>query len=146
MKRLPRRLTITLLAALVVLVAIAAGCTQAPSAPSSPTSQPAQAADVPAPTMKLVTPAEGATVAAGDVKIVVETTGHKFVMPSNTNVPGEGHVHFTLDDQPFKMSTSPEFVYEGVTAGKHTLKAELVQNDTKEFDPPVIQTITFVVK
>ena len=62
------------------------------------------------------------------------------------NVAGEGHVHFTLDGQPFKMSVNPDYVYAGVQPGSHTLEAELVQNDTKSFDPPVKQEITFVAE
>jgi hypothetical protein len=37
-------------------------------------------------------------------------------------------------------------VYVGVAPGAHTLKAELVQNDTKSFNPPVEQEITFVAE
>ena len=98
------------------------------------------------PTIELVTPANGATVPAGDVSVSVKTTDLKFVMPSNTLVAGEGHLHVTLDDEPFKMSTTPDYVYEGVTPGEHKLEVELVQNDTKSFSPPVKQEITFVAK
>jgi hypothetical protein len=78
--------------------------------------------------------------------VAVETTGLEFVMPSNTNVAGEGHVHFTLDDRPFVMSIEPEAVIDDVEAGPHTLVAELVQNDTSSFDPPVKQTIEFIAE
>jgi hypothetical protein len=96
-----------------------------------------------APTIELITPAADSTVPSGDVSMSVKTTGLKFVMASNTNVAGEGHVHFTLDGQPFKMSVKPDYVYVGVAPGAHTLKAELVQNDTKSFNPPVEQEVTF---
>ena len=76
----------------------------------------------------------------------VKATGLKFVMAGGTNVAGEGHVHFTLDGEPFKMSTSPDYTYEDVTPGEHKLVAELVQNDTKSFSPPVEQEITFTAK
>lgn len=99
-----------------------------------------------APTVKLTEPLEGAELLAGDVVVEVETTGHKFVMPSNTNVPGEGHVHFTLDDRPFVMSTTPSGVIKDVKPGTHKLVAELVQNNTDSFDPPVEAEIEFVVK
>jgi len=103
-------------------------------------------AAVAAPTLQLVAPAEGATIDADTVNVSVTTTGHKIVMPSNTLVPGEGHVHFTLDDRPFEMSTTPDFAFEDVAAGQHTLVAELVQNDTKPFSPPVKQQVTFTAK
>ena len=135
------------LVALVLLAfaasaALLGGCAQKPATPQSAAPQ----AAVVSPTIKLVAPVEGETVPAGDVKMSVEVTGLKFVMASSTNVPGEGHVHFTLDGQPFKMSTTPDYVYEGVAPGEHTLVAELVQNDTKSFSPPVKQEIVFTAK
>jgi len=134
--------------ALLVLLALAAsaallgGCAQRSETRQSAAPQTAAAP----PTMQLLEPVDGATVPAGDVKMLVKTTGHKFVMASNTNVPGEGHVHFTLDGEPFKMSITPDYVYAGVTPGEHTLEAELVQNDTKPFSPPVKQRIVFTAK
>lgn len=130
---------------LLVLVASAAllgGCAQKSATPQAAAPQTAAAP----PTMQLLEPVDRGTVPAGDVKMLVKTTGHKFVMASNTNVPGEGHVHFTLDGEPFKMSITPDYVYAGVTPGEHTLEAELVQNDTKPFSPPVKQEIVFTAK
>ncbi len=129
--------------ALVVGAVVLAGCTTAETGRNQP---PAGSDSAAAPTLELVAPTDGGEVAAGDVAISVKTTGLKFVIPSNTIVPGEGHVHFTLDDEPFKMSTSPDYVFEGVAPGEHTLVAELVQNDTKPFGPPVTQQVTFTAK
>lgn len=142
------RLIRPLLVASLVLIAIAlTACAGAPPAGAASGAAPgASAQPATPPTMKLVTPTEGATLPAGDVQMAVETTGLKFVMPSNTVVAGEGHVHFTLDDKPFQMSTDPEYVMKDVAPGPHTLKAELVQNDTKSFDPPVFEEITFIVQ
>ena len=89
---------------------------------------------------------DGAELAVGEVKVQVETTGLKFVMPSNTVVPGEGRVHFTLDGRPFQMSTTPDYTFKDVAPGQHTIKAELVQNSTESFDPPVVQTVAFTVR
>ncbi|MFA5844170.1 MAG: hypothetical protein WC971_04985 [Coriobacteriia bacterium] len=127
------------IAALIVLALALSGCARA-AATGAPGPQ------VAPPTVKLLEPPAGAEVPAGEVAVAVETSGLKFVMPSNTVVPGEGHVHFTLDDEPFEMSTSPEYVLKDVAPGSHRLKAELVQNDTKPFDPPVKQEIEFTAK
>ena len=137
------RLPLVVLSLVLVAGALMAlgGC-----AKSGSTGSDQSAAPTTPPTIELVTPAEGATVPAGDVSVSVKTTGLKFVMPSNTLVAGEGHLHVTLDDEPFKMSTTPDYVYEGVTPGEHKLEVELVQNDTKSFSPPVKQVITFVAK
>ena len=133
---------------LVGSIAALSGCSgpSATSTPSSTTPSASNTAPASAPTLELIAPSTGSEVVAGDVKLSVKATGLKFAMASNTNVPGEGHVHFTLDDKPFKMSVNPEYVYEDVTAGSHTLVAELVQNDTTPFSPPVKQEITFTAK
>lgn len=139
------------LAALLVIAAVAlSACSGSPSAatpsPKAPASLAKAARPSVQPTLKLVAPTDGASVPAGDVRMAVETTGLKFAMPSNTLVAGEGHVHFTLDDKPAQMSDTPELVMKAVTAGPHKLKAELVQNDTTPFDPPVLEEITFTVQ
>jgi len=133
---------------LVGSVAALSGCSgpSATSTASSTTPTASKSAPATAATLELIAPSAGSEVAAGDVKLSVRATGLKFTMASNTNVPGEGHVHFTLDDKPFKMSVEPEYTYEGVAAGSHTLVAELVNNDTTPFSPPVKQEITFTAK
>lgn len=131
------------LAAATVLGGCAKGAEKGASGSSESVSN---GAPVAAPTLGLVAPAAGSSVPAGDVSLSVKTTGLKFVMPSNTLVEGEGHVHFTLDDKPEMMSTTPDYVYEGVTAGEHKLVAELVQNDTKSFSPPIKQEIIFIAE
>ena len=152
----PARIMIIALSALAFLslAALLSGCTRsapgttaAGAAPAAPSSQAQQSStSVPAPTVKLLKPLQGAEVAAGDVAVAVETANLEFVMPSNTIVSGQGHVHFTLDDQPLEMSITPSYVFKGVAPGQHRLKAELVQNDTKSFAPPVVEEITFSVK
>jgi len=97
-------------------------------------------------TLKLLEPTQGAEVSAGTLTVRVETTGLKYTMPSTTNVDGEGHVHFTLDNRPIVMSTEPQAELKDVSSGPHTLKAELVQNDTKPFDPPIEEVIDFTAK
>lgn len=122
------------------------GCSAPRNVPAKSTSAAPDSAPATPPAIELVAPAVDGEVPAGDVKMSVKTTGLKFVMASNTNIAGEGHVHFTLDDRPFKMSIAPDYVYEGVTPGEHRLVAELVQNDTKSFTPPVRQEIVFTTK
>jgi len=133
---------------LLLALALLAACAAAPAEPATaPDSEPAaSSAPVTPPTIKLVEPVADGTVKAGVVTVSVETTGLKFVMPSNTNVAGEGHVHFTLDDRPFVMSTEPGTDLKDVSAGPHKLTAELVQNDTKPFSPPVEVEIEFVAE
>lgn len=143
------RLTrIALFAALAALAAVVlAGCSGAEKAetPVRATESPA-VAEAPAPTIELTEPLAGATVLAGEVPVNVKTTNLKFASASNTNVPGEGHVHYTLDDRPFVMSITPDAVLKDVEPGTHKLVAELVQNNTQPFNPPVLQEIEFTVE
>ncbi|MDP2234714.1 MAG: hypothetical protein Q8K89_13835 [Actinomycetota bacterium] len=142
------RFGVSLVIGLVVLAGVGAsltGCSKSPAAAESSDASANSNVDSP-PTLEVVEPSADAVVSAGDVRMSVKTTGLAFVMPSNTNVTGEGHVHFTLDGEPFKMSVTPEYTYENVAPGEHTLEAELVQNDTEPFSPPVKQTVTFTAK
>ena len=143
-----RRTYSTMLALIALMITVVlAGCAAAPGASGTQKSAASGgSAVVTPPTIKVLAPLDGAKVPAGQIVIKVETTGLKFVMPSKTVVPGEGHVHFTLDDQPIKMSTTPDYALSGVAPGPHSLKAELVQNDTTSFDPPVFQTVAFTAK
>jgi hypothetical protein len=136
-------LAVVSLALLAGASVVLGGCSSKTT--SAPASAPAESstAAVAAPTLELVSPSADSAVPSGDVNVSVKTTGLNFVMPGNTNVAGEGHVHFSLDGQPIEMSVKPDYVYVGVAPGAHTLKAELVQNDTKSFNPPVEQEITF---
>lgn len=136
-------LRITAIIGVLALIPLLGACAATQSdAKSSPASAPGSA-DM---TVRLVAPTQGAEVPAGTVSVEVETTGLKFTMPGNKNVPGEGHVHFTLDDRPFEMSIEPTFDFKDVEPGPHTLEAELVQNDTQSFDPPVKVEIEFTAK
>ena len=131
---------------LVSSLGILAACSARTGAPGASSAPAAEANPAVAPTVKIVEPASGSTVPAGSLTVSVGTTGLEYVMPSNTNVPGEGHVHFTLDGRPFEMSTEPGFTFKDVEPGPHKLVAELVQNNTQPFDPPVKQEVLFTVE
>lgn len=138
--------TFVVLFLLAGAAALLGGCAKAAAPAAQPSTSAAPEAAVAAPTLQLVAPADAATVKAGTVNVSVTTTGLKFVTPSTTIVAGEGHVHFTLDSEPFQMSDSPEFTYKDVAPGPHTLVAELVRNDATSFSPPVKQQVTFTAK
>jgi len=137
---------ITVLAVLFVLVL--AGCSTTPSASTGTPAPKAASSGVTgaAPTIKVVSPVDGTVVEGSDVSVRIETTGLALVDPSTTTVPGQGHIHFTLDAQPVQMSVAPDYTFKNITPGKHTLRSELVQNDTTPFAPAVFQTVTFTVK
>ena len=149
MKHTNKRLALTAasLAALMLALLLAA-CAPATD-PSAEASQGGGQAAAPVATNATVIPLypiEGDEVEAGTVAVQVDVADLALSMPSNTNVDGEGHIHFTLDDRPFEMSVEPGITFDDVEPGTHTLKIELVQNDTKPFEPAVVQEITFTAK
>lgn len=142
------RLRLAILAALAIALFALVGCTggSATSA-SKPSGKPAEKPDVATTaTLEIAQPLEGATVPAGDLKVDSTVTNLKWTMPSNKNVAGEGHIHYTLDDLPFVMSITSDTVIKDVKPGEHTLEAELVQNNTQPFNPPVRKEITFIAE
>lgn len=144
MKRPSRVSRIAIALGLLLALGLLAAC--GADTGGATTGTPTRSAPAVAPTVKIVSPAPDAVVPAGTVTVAVETTGLEFVMPGGTNVSGQGHVHFTLDDGSEQMSIEREFEFDEVEPGTHTLVAELVQNDTDSFDPPIKQQITFTVK
>jgi hypothetical protein len=144
--------SILIIAVAVALVALIAGCSASPTASASasapaPASASAPAsAPVTAPTLNVLAPTANAVIKGADVEVRIETTGLKFVDPSTTRVAGQGHVHFTLDRQPVTMSITPDYTFKGLAPGPHTLRIELVQNDTTPFTPATVETVTFTVK
>ncbi|MHB9002538.1 MAG: hypothetical protein ACYC6C_00550 [Coriobacteriia bacterium] len=143
--KMPAALRIAAIIGTLALLPLLGACTAANTETAAPSGSPSGATTAEM-TVRLLTPTQDAEVPAGTVTVEVETSGLTFTMPSNTNVPGEGHVHFTLDDRPFEMATEPRLVIQDVSPGRHTLKAELVQNDTESFDPPIEQEIEFTAK
>lgn len=141
--RLTRIVRVVSLLGVIIALGLLAGCAGTTPAPAKTSSAGGEIGPM---TVEILEPTDGAEVAAGTVTVGVETTGITFAMPSNTLVAGEGHVHFTLDDRPFVMSVEKQATLEDVEPGSHTLKAELVQNDTQSFSPPVEQTIEFTAK
>ncbi len=144
--RLIRIASAMALLALVPLLAACATSTPATSSDAASPSAPATGSAASDATVKLLEPVSGAEVPAGTVTVKVETTGLTFTMPSNTNVEGEGHVHFILDDRPDQMSTEPQAEIADVEPGPHTLTAVLVQNNTEPFDPPIEAVVEFTAK
>lgn len=139
-----------LTAAAVVALALALLLTAcAPAAESTSETAPQTRTASPASTSATVSPIypiNGDEVETGTVEVQVEVTDLVLTMPSNTNVEGEGHIHFTLDDRPFDMSVEPTITFEDVEPGTHALKIELVQNNTESFEPAVVQEVTFTAK
>lgn len=103
-----------------------------------------QKADVPQVTVMI--PRDGQTL-VGDAMTFQVLTNVKIRSSRGINKPNEGYLKVVIDsDAPIKV-TSPTYRIniKNLLGGKHTLSAELVQNNGKSFEPAVVRTITFSV-
>ncbi len=98
--------------------------------------------------IRIVSPST-ATISTLGTRIVVSVTG--FILDAadygGTAVPGEGHIHFYLDNTNTLIgtSTSPVFDSAALPAGSHTIIAELHNNDHTPLSPPVMDSIAVTV-
>lgn len=118
----------------------------------------AEAGEGNAVTVRIVEPAEGATVGP-DVRVVLETEGID-VVPIDPPVAGTGHHHLFLDtdltplDQVIpsdnasivhKGDGSTEHVFRGLEPGPHRIIALVANPAHIPLEPPVADTVEFVV-
>lgn len=149
----------SLIAVTVLGLVVLASCTggYGTTAPT-PTPAPVTPAPAPAPTIQITSPS--GSVQTGDVTVSVQTSNFSIVNKlSQANVAGEGHIHYFLDvdapttpDKPavtaagtYAATVSTSYTWKNVTAGTHTLSAELVNNNHTPLVPPVIAKVTVTV-
>ena len=131
--------------------------TTTPPDTTSPTSSPTGAP----PTVQITAPAAGTTVPAGAVTVTATVANFNVVNKlGEAAVPGEGHVHFYVDvaqppTDPNQAAVTAEGTYHAsatltyswpdVKAGTHSFAVQLVNNDHKPLNPPVLATVTVTV-
>src|SRR3954454_23749585 len=101
-----------------------------------------------APSLKIVAPNDGATVSA-PLLLRIEHSGIRFdgVKIGADPEAGVGHWHVNIDGKYAGLSVSnvieiPNDAFPTIGAGKHTITAELHQNNHAPQTPPVSQSIT----
>lgn len=166
-----RSLALALAASGVLLVGIAAGCgDDDPVASSSTpvaatTSSPAADSASPQPSVSFVTPKSGWT---GTQPVKVKVALQNFDLSPETvgkaAVPGQGHLHFSMDGGTFDLpkysgangelattlgvqgkyspSVTPTITYRNLPAGEHTLVVHLANNDHTEVGPTASASFT----
>lgn len=113
------------------------------------------------PSVSIVKPAQGSTVAAGAVTVEAYVTGFSVVDKlGQAPVPGEGHVHFYLDQTPlpttpgqpaitsqgtYHATATLTYAWPDVKAGSHIFSVQLVNNNHTPLQPPVTATVTVTV-
>jgi len=114
-----------------------------------------------APSIEITSPANGATIPAGNVTISVKVSNFNIVNKlGQTNVSGEGHIHYFFDvDAPttqgqpavtapgtYAATTATSYTWPNVTPGTHTFSVELINNDHTPLNPPYVAKITVTVQ
>jgi hypothetical protein len=112
------------------------------------------------PGISIVSPSDGSSLATGDVTVTISVNNFSVVdKQGQTNVAGQGHIHYYLDvaapTTPGKpaIPTSGTWVhvsaltytFSNVTPGSHTIAVELVNNDHTPLVPSAVDTITINV-
>ncbi|MBI2848925.1 MAG: hypothetical protein HYX88_02205 [Chloroflexi bacterium] len=139
MKSLRRNLWVPLIAAAALGLLAACGYSTGAPAPAAPAAAPKGAA----PTFTITSPAEGGTVPGSQVQVSVKVENFTIKSAGGANKSNEGHIHMTLDGGALSMVFGDSHSLSGVPAGKHTLVAELVNNDHSSFSPPLKKTVSF---
>lgn len=121
----------------LLLVAAAGINAQAPAATTSPT-------------FEIITPSEGQTLYGNKVPILFNVENFEIVDYSVNKTPtaGQGHIHVWLDDAKPTAETAAKIIedtytFSDIPYGKHTLTAELVNNNHQPLNPPQKVTVTF---
>ena len=136
------------------------------AAPSGATST-AVTSDAPSPDgepfLAISAPKNDETIRAGAVQVTL--TIRNFTIANKIGAKakaGEGHIHYYLDVDEIPTTPGKEAIVEGegryvattatsytwndVSAGRHQLGAQLIQNDHTPLDPPVTAEVTVTVR
>jgi len=82
---------------------------------------------------------------AKSATVVVDVKNLALVDPDSTHGtprPGQGHIHYRLDDGPTIASTATKLSFHGLTAGTHVLTISLAANDHSPLGPSVALRVT----
>ena len=108
------------------------------------------------PRVTILQPQNGAIGRAGSITIDVSVSNLNLVDKlGQTNVPGEGHIHYFLDVTPpttpgqpavtaqgtYAATAATTYTWQNVPVGLHTLSVELVNNDHTPLNPPVVSQV-----
>jgi hypothetical protein len=150
---------LTVLVLFATLLVLVAGCTTSPGTPpgTSPVATTSPPSPPGPPVITIVSPVNGTTVPEGSVTVSVSVNNFNLVNKlGQSNIAGEGHLHYFLDVLPptdptrpavtapgtYVPTTATSYTWENVGSGTHVLSVELVNNDHTPLTPPVTRTIS----
>jgi len=98
------------------------------------------------PSITIKGPANNAPVSTLGTRVSVMVLG--FLLDAadygGTNIAGEGHIHYYVDGALAAATVATYFDISSLTAGSHTIRAELRNNDHSALSPPVFAQITVI--
>jgi plastocyanin len=113
------------------------------------------------PAISISSPKNGAAISGDSVTVMVNVSDFNLANKlGQSNVAGEGHIHYFMDTPvptaPGKPALSApgtyaptintSFTWKNVTTGMHNFSVELVNNDHTPLDPPIIDRVSVDVK
>lgn len=141
MKRLSRKAP-ALVAGVLALVAFSTATVWANRTAVFPEKSPRAAAQG-TPSVQITKPKDGEVIKGTMVTVNVRSENFKVMAPKAQNVPGEGHLHFRLNDGPPLEAFSDSYVFTQIEAAKHKLEVELKNHDHSALNPPVMAVVRF---
>ncbi len=139
LRRRAQRLTLALIAAVLVGACSGSGAASTGTSPNPALSGPAGSGSRPSSpaTVSILKPTSGEVVTGTSVHVVLSLTGATIVAATTTNIrPDEGHVHLYVDNVLVSMNYQLEEDLP-VHPGTYVLKAEFVAADHAPFSPRV---------
>ena len=96
------------------------------------------------PSITIVTPADGTPVGTSGFRMQTSVRGFDLSQDNyaGTSVPGQGHIHFSLDGALAQPTAQTSYDFSGLTPGSHVLRAELRNNDHSALTPAVFDEIS----
>ncbi len=97
-----------------------------------------------APSIRIIEPLASAAVSTLGFRVRVAVSGFFLDQPDygGTNVPGQGHIHYTIDGGGLIATTDASMDFAAVSAGTHVIRAELRNNDHSALSPAVFQEVS----
>ena len=133
---------------------LAFGCTntQTPTTQTAPSNEKVtngQVAPVPTPAptqavpdFSIDSPTSSSVLSPGDIVVKLSPKNLQVVAPGE-NKAGQGHFHLFLDDGTYIPCASTTCTVTNVSAGSHTIKVMVQQNDHTDYAGAAVRTVTF---
>ena len=112
------------------------------------------------PRLTITQPQNGAILQTNNITVAIQVANFDIVNKiGQTNIPGEGHIHYFLDVPPpttpnqpaitepgtYISTTEKSYTWINLTTGVHNLSVELVNNDHTPLVPAIIASVTITI-